>query len=194
MNKKLFYISILLTGISLLLCGCSISEPIQISPGVYSIYQQDRAGIFGNPSKMRSDVISKANSFAATRGMVAAPIASSFTPMGLGPAQFASFEYRFYILQPTQYAEIQRKIKRDWYALSPAQRLTYEQRARALALAQQSINQAANAQNQDVYIRQQQINAYQQRTQTLNQPFNMNVTGTINHNVNSSGVPLLYGY
>lgn len=194
-----YFTGFIAIALSFSLCGCGVPEPTLISPGVYSIYKRDTAGVFGNPNKMRSDVVSKANSFAATRGMVAAPAGSSFTPMGSGPGQFASFDYKFYLLTPSEYAEMRRKSKRDWESLTPAQRLAYEQReaelsqgAQALALSQESINQAASAQYQDAFLRQQQINAYQQRTQTLNQPVDVNVRGTINHNVNRPGIPLLY--
>jgi hypothetical protein len=177
------------------LCGCGIPEPTEISPGLYSIYKRDTAGIFGNAHKMQNDVVTKANSFAASRGRIAAPASSSFTPMGSGPGQFATFDYRFYALTPSEYSdfqkrvqEIQRKRKRDWDSLTPAQRFAYEQRemelsqgAQALALTQQSINQAASAQFQNTRLQQQQINAYQQRTRAMNEPVNVNLKGNINH-------------
>jgi len=182
---------------SLLLCGCGIPEPTKIGPNLYSIYKRDTAGIFGNPQKMQSDVIAKANTFAAQQGKIAAPAGSSFTPMGLGPGQFAAFDYRFFALTPAEYstfqkrlAEIQKKRQRDWESLTPAQRFAYEQReielvqgAQALALQQQSINQAASAQFQNTLLQQQQINAYQQRTQVLSEPVDVNVGGTLRHNI-----------
>lgn len=191
--NALFRISIF--TLAVFLSGCGIPEPTEISPGLYSIYKRDTAGIFGNPRKMQNDVVAKANAFAAARGRIAAPASSSFTPMGSGPAQFATFDYRFYALTPNEYtefqkriAEIERKRRRDFESLTPAQRLAYEQRevelsqgAQALALNQQAINQAASAQFQNTLLQQQQINAYQQRTQALNQPVNVKLNGNINH-------------
>jgi hypothetical protein len=201
----------IIVGIALVisLSGCGIPEPREISPGIYSIYKRDTAGIFGNPNKMQNDVVAKANSFAAAQGRIAAPVAASFTPMGGGPGQFASFDYKFYALTPEEYkeyqkriAEIERKRKRDFESLTPAQRLAYEQRevelsqgAAALALTQQSINQAASAQFQNTLMQQQQINAYQQRTQTMSQPVNVNVRGNINHTLNRGfGQPIYTPY
>jgi hypothetical protein len=92
-----------------LLCGCGIPEPMEISPGLYSIYKQDTAGIFGNPHKMQNDVVAKAKSFASLRGKIAVVESTSFTPIGSGPAQFASFDYRFYTLTPEEFSEFQRR-------------------------------------------------------------------------------------
>jgi hypothetical protein len=203
---------LLILSLTLYLTGCGIPEPTEISPGIYSIYKRDTAGIFGNPQKMQTDVIAKANSFAAARGRFAAPAAVTFTPMGFGPGQFATFDYKFYLLTKEEFsdfqkrlAEAERKRKRDFDSLTPAQRLAFEQRqvelsqgAQALALSQQSLNQAAIAQFQNTILQQQQLNAYQQRTQTLSQPVNVNVNGNINHTFNRGYIQPLstpyYGY
>ena len=194
---------------SFFLSGCGISEPIEISPSIYYIHKRDTAGIFGNPRKMQIDVIKKASSFAASRNRIAAPVSYSFTPMGSGPAQFASLDYKFHILTPDEYleyqnriAETERKRARDIESLTPAQRLGYEQRqvelaqgAQALVLMQQSINQAASAQFQNALqsasmqfqnasFQSQQINAYNRRTDMLSRPVDISLKGNINHTFN----------
>lgn len=161
---------------------------------------------------MKTDVVAKANAFAAAQGKIATPAGVSFTPMGLGPGQFATFDYRFYVFSPEEYsafqkrlAEIQKKRQRDWNSLTPAQRFAYEQReielaqgAQSLALQHQGLNQAASAQFQNTLMQQQQINAYQQRTQVLSQPVDVNVRGNINHTLNPNYIQPLntpyYGY
>ena len=102
-----------------IITGCGIPEPYEVSPGVYAISKQDYAGAFGNAQKMKADVIRKANSFATKQGMVAVPAGSSFTPMGGGPAEFASIDYRFYLMKPSERAILGSDISEPAPQLKP---------------------------------------------------------------------------
>lgn len=68
-------------------------EIVQMSTDTYMIAKTSKAGIFGNPAKMKLGMIRQANEFAASKGMAAVPLASSEVPLAVG--QFASFEYQF---------------------------------------------------------------------------------------------------
>ena len=80
------------------LAGCSNPGIVQLSPDTYMLTKQDHGGIFGNASKLKAEVIQEANVFAASQGKVAIPLATNERPMGSGPAQFASFEYQFRVV------------------------------------------------------------------------------------------------
>lgn len=100
--------------------------------------------------------------------------------------------------------------KRMWDSLTPAQKLDFEMRQQQMAqqaaiLAQQQANMeyqmeaqrraniAAAFQNMSQNLQNQQmINAYNQRTQVLSQPVNVNVNGNINHTFNRGYVAPLY--
>ena len=84
--------------VAVLLTGCSNPGVVQLSPDTYMLTKQDRGGIFGNASKLKAEVIQEANAFAASQGKVAIPLATNERPMGSGPAQFASFEYQFRVV------------------------------------------------------------------------------------------------
>ena len=74
-------------------------EVIQLSPDTYMISKADRGGIFGGGlPKLKATVIKQANEFAASQGKIAIPLASSERPMGNGPAQWATFEYQFRVV------------------------------------------------------------------------------------------------
>ena len=75
-------------------------EIVQLSPDTYMISKEDHGGIFGNASNMKTKIIKQANAFAAKQGKVAIPLASNERPMGNGPAQWASFEYQFRVVDP----------------------------------------------------------------------------------------------
>lgn len=68
-------------------------EIVQMSADTYMIAKTSKAGIFGNPAKMKLAIIKQANEFAASKGKVAVPLASKEVPLAVG--QFASFEYQF---------------------------------------------------------------------------------------------------
>lgn len=100
--------------------------------------------------------------------------------------------------------------KRIWDSLTPAQKLDFEIRQQELAqqqafLAQQHANMdyqiraqrqaniAAAFQNMSQNLQNQQmINAYNQRTQVMSQPVNVNVNGNINHTFNRGYTQPLY--
>jgi len=100
--------------------------------------------------------------------------------------------------------------KRMWDSLTPAQKLDFEMRQQQMAqqaaiLAQQQANMqyqmeaqrraniAAAFQNMSQNLQNQQmINAYNQRTQVLSQPVNVNVNGNINHTFNRGYVQPRY--
>ena len=74
-------------------------EVIQLSPDTYMISKADRGGIFGGGvPKLKAAVIKQANEFAASQGKIAIPLSSSERPMGTGPAQWATFEYQFRVV------------------------------------------------------------------------------------------------
>ena len=81
--------------ILIFLVGCSNPDIIKLSPDTYMLFREDHRGIFGSPSPLKAGVISDANKFAEYQGKVAIPISSHFKPMGIGPAQWAEFEYQF---------------------------------------------------------------------------------------------------
>ena len=89
--------SSLLVVVALVLSGCANPGVVKLSPDTYMITRQDRAGIFGNASKLKAEVIQEASAFAAAQGKVAIPLATNERPMG-GPGQFASFEYQFRVV------------------------------------------------------------------------------------------------
>ena len=77
-------------------------EIVQISPDTYMISKADHGGVFGGGlPKLKSAVIKQANEFAASQGKIAIPLASSERPMGNGPAQWATFEYQFRVVDKT---------------------------------------------------------------------------------------------
>lgn len=89
----------LLVCFSLVLSGCA-SNPgiVQTAPGVYFISREDKAGVFGNASAMKADVIAEANAFAAKQGKVAIALSTHETPMY--PMHFATFDYQFRLVDP----------------------------------------------------------------------------------------------
>lgn len=77
-------------------------EVIQLSPDTYMITKADHGGIFGGGiPKLKTTVIKQANEFAARQGKIAIPLATSERPMGNGPAQWATFEYQFRVVDKT---------------------------------------------------------------------------------------------
>lgn len=74
-------------------------EVVQLSPDTYMISRADHGGIFGGGlPKLTVKVIKQANEFAAKQGKIAIPLASVEHPMGNGPAQWATFEYQFRVV------------------------------------------------------------------------------------------------
>ncbi|WP_438482547.1 SHOCT domain-containing protein [Oleiharenicola lentus] len=92
--------------VALALAGCSNPGVVQLGPDTYLLTRADRAGIFGNASKLKAGVIADANEFAQKQGKVAIPLSDRATPIG-GPGQFATYEYEFRVL-PADDPEVRR--------------------------------------------------------------------------------------
>jgi hypothetical protein len=96
--RKQLMISMALVA-AFVLQGCaSVPGPIKISPDTYMITREDHRGIFGSLASLKAEVINEANQFAARQSKVAIPISSREKPLGRGPAQWASFEYQFRVV------------------------------------------------------------------------------------------------
>ncbi len=78
--------------------GCRNPEIVPVSPDTYILFREDHAGIFGSFSSLKAGVIRDANLFAEKKGKVAIPISTREKPIGNGPAQWASFEYQFRVV------------------------------------------------------------------------------------------------
>ncbi len=75
------------------LVACANPEIVEVSPGTYLLARTDKAGMFGNASAMKVDVIREANEFAASKGKDLVLIEIRETPMRVG--QYAAIEYQF---------------------------------------------------------------------------------------------------
>jgi hypothetical protein len=62
------------------------------------ISREDHRGIFGSLANLKAEVIREANEFAAKQGKIAVPISAHEKPLGNGPAQWASFDYQFRVV------------------------------------------------------------------------------------------------
>ena len=80
------------------LAGCANPGIVKISPDTYMLAREAHGGIFASAAKLKADVIEDANAFAESQGKVAIPISAKEKPMGIGPAQWASFEYQFRVV------------------------------------------------------------------------------------------------
>jgi hypothetical protein len=81
-----------------IICGCSNPGIVRVSPDTYLLAREAHGGVFQSAAKMKADVIKEANEFAEKQGEVAIPISAKEKPMGNGPAQWASFEYQFRVV------------------------------------------------------------------------------------------------
>jgi len=75
------------------LVACANPGIIETSPDTYLLTRTDKAGMFGNASKMKADVLREAAEFAESSGKVALTVLLRETPMRFG--QYASIEYQF---------------------------------------------------------------------------------------------------
>ena len=75
------------------LVACANPGIVEISADTYLLTRTDRAGMFGNASKMKADVLREAAEFAESRGKVVVTVLLRETPMRVG--QYASIEYQF---------------------------------------------------------------------------------------------------
>lgn len=102
--------------IILLLCfvltACANPGVVEISPDTYVLFRDDHKGIFGNAGSLRADVIRDANKFAKSQGKIAIPVSSTYTPLGNGPAQWASFEYQFRVVDKEDEEAVRTSLKK----------------------------------------------------------------------------------
>jgi hypothetical protein len=80
------------------LASCANPGIVKLSPDTYILSREAHGGIFSSASALKAGVINDANSFAESQGKVAIPISAKEKPMGNGPAQWASFEYQFRVV------------------------------------------------------------------------------------------------
>ena len=77
-----------------ILAGCATADIVPIGTNTYMISQMSAGGVFANQSKLKSNVILRANAFAESKGKVAIPVTS--TQLGPIPGvRMPSFEYQF---------------------------------------------------------------------------------------------------
>ena len=102
--------------IILLLCfvltACANPGVVEISPDTYVLFRDDHGGIFGNAGALRADVIRDANKFAKSKGKIAVPVSSTYTPIGNGPGQWASFEYQFRVVNKEDEEAVRTSLKK----------------------------------------------------------------------------------
>lgn len=78
----------------ILLVGCATADIVPMGANTYMISQMSAGGVFANQSKLKSDVMLRANAFAESKGKVAIPVTS--TQLGPIPGvRMPSFEYQF---------------------------------------------------------------------------------------------------
>ena len=80
------------------LAGCANPGIVRLSPDTYLLSREAHGGIFASASALKAGVINDANAFAESQGKVAIPLSAKEKPMGNGPAQWASFEYQFRVV------------------------------------------------------------------------------------------------
>jgi hypothetical protein len=91
------YNKLALVGL-LVLTACTNPKIVKLSPDTYMLAREAHGGIFASAASMKADVIREASEFAAQQGKVAVPLSAKEIPMGSGPAQWASIEYQFRVL------------------------------------------------------------------------------------------------
>jgi hypothetical protein len=86
------------------LTGCA-SNPgiVELSPGTYMLSRVDHGGIFGNEAALQANVINDANAFAKSKAKVAIAVSTHLDPMR--PGHFASFQYQFRLVDPSEQSE-----------------------------------------------------------------------------------------
>src|SRR5690348_5801150 len=84
---------LLLPSVVLALAACATAQPVPMGNDSYIISQTSAGGIFRSMSSIKTEVISRANAFAASKGKVAVPLAGKESPAY--PGHMPSFEYQF---------------------------------------------------------------------------------------------------
>jgi hypothetical protein len=93
--------NVILVVAILLLQACSNPAPMQLAPDTYVIMKEDHAGVFGSHSKLKMKVYKEAQAMADAQGRVIYPLSMKEKPMGNGPGQWATVEYHFMLLEPS---------------------------------------------------------------------------------------------
>jgi len=79
------------------LAGCATTAPIAMGNDTYMISQTSAGGLFKSMGSLKSEVITRANAFAASKGKVAVPVAATESPAIPG-RQMPNFEYQFQLV------------------------------------------------------------------------------------------------
>ena len=90
--------TILMAICAFTLCGCANPGVVMVSPGTYMLCREDHAGIYGNPGRMKANVLTDMNAFAAKNGKCAIPISAKEHPVGV-LADWASFTVIFKLVE-----------------------------------------------------------------------------------------------
>lgn len=100
--------TILPTGFLILvlaLAGCATNPGVvKLDADTYTLYKEDHAGIFGNATQLRNDVINEANIFAESKGKIAYPVSAKTHHTTGRPADWETFEYRFRLVDKSDHA------------------------------------------------------------------------------------------
>jgi len=105
MKQMIFLLCFVLTA-------CANPGIVEISPDTYVLFRDDHGGIFGNAGALRVDVIRDANKFAKSKGKIAVPVSSTFTPIGNRAGQWASFEYQFRVVNKEDKEAVRTSLKK----------------------------------------------------------------------------------
>ena len=79
--------------------GCFNPKIVKVAPDTYLLSRVDHAGMFGNATAMKVDVIREANEFAESQGKIAIPVYLNETPAW--PTHFATCDYQFRLVDKT---------------------------------------------------------------------------------------------
>lgn len=97
-NSYFFRVSTLLI-LSISVAGCATNPGIvKLGSDSYTLYKEDHAGVFGNATSLRNEVINEANTFAGNQGKIALPIAAKTHHTTGRPADWETFEYQFRLI------------------------------------------------------------------------------------------------
>jgi hypothetical protein len=84
---------VIFAALAATLVGCATAPAVPLGDDTYMISQTSAGGIFRSMSSLKTEVIQQANSFAASKGKVAIPLASKESPAY--PGHMPSFDYQF---------------------------------------------------------------------------------------------------
>lgn len=84
---------LVITGLCLGLFSCATEPVVQTGPNTYMISQVSAGGMFTNRAKLKNEVITRANSFAAEKGKFAEGISQQ--EQLPAPGVMPSYEYQF---------------------------------------------------------------------------------------------------